>query len=61
MSSGKKIDLPDEAELGDLYSILGGQNLPQNDWEELKIYRDARNKLAHLSTLTLEEIQTIFK
>ena len=61
MSSGKKIDSPDEAELGDLYSILGGQNLPQNDWEDLKIYRDARNKLAHLSTLTLEEVQTIFK
>lgn len=61
MNSGKIIDSPDEAELGDLYSMLGGQNLPQNDWEELKIYRDARNKLAHLSTLTLEEIQTIFK
>mgnify|MGYP007101892484 CR=1 FL=1 len=60
MSSGKKIDSPDEAELGDLYSILGGQNLPQNDWEDLKIYRDARNKLAHLSTLTLEEVQQIF-
>ena len=61
MTSGKKIDSPDEAELGDLYSILGGQNLPQDDWEELKIYRDARNKLAHLSTLTLEEVQTVFK
>ena len=61
MTSGKKIDAPDDAELGDLYSILGGQNLPQNDWEELKTYRDARNKLAHLTPLTLEEIQMIFK
>ena len=61
MTSGKKIDTPDDAELGDLYSILGGQNLPQNDWEELKTYRDARNKLAHLTPLTLEEIQMIFK
>lgn len=60
MTSGKKIDAPDDAELGDLYSILGGQNLPQDDWETLKIYRDARNKLAHLSTLTLEEVQQIF-
>ncbi len=60
MTSGKKIDTPDDAELGDLYSILGGQNLPQDDWEELKVYRDARNKLAHLSTLTLEEVQQIF-
>ena len=61
MNSGKKILSPDETELGDLYSILGGQNLPQNDWEQLKIYRDARNKLAHLSTLSLDEIQSIFK
>ena len=61
LSSGKKIYAPDEAELGDLYSILGGQNLQQEDWEELKIHRDARNKLAHLSTLTLEDVQKIFK
>ena len=60
-NSGKKVFTPDEAELGDLYFILGGQNLPQNDWEELKIYRDARNKLAHLSILTLEEVQMIFR
>ena len=60
-NSGKKVYTPDEAELGDLYFILGGQNLPQNDWEELKIYRDARNKLAHLSILSLEEVQMLFK
>ena len=61
LNSGKKIYVPDEAELGDLYSILSGENLSQADWEDLKIYRDARNKLAHLATLTLEEVQTIFK
>ena len=61
LNSGKKILAPDEAEIGDLYSILSGENLPPDDWEELKIYRDARNKLAHFSPLTLEEVQMIFK
>lgn len=62
LNSGKKIFTPDETELGDLYSIMSiEKKLRTEDWEELKIYRDARNKLAHLSTLTLEEVQMIFK
>ncbi len=61
LNSGKTIYAADEAELGDLYSILGGEHLQQEDWEELKVHRDARNKLAHLATLSLEEVQAIFK
>ena len=40
---------------------LSREMLLSEDWEELKTHRDARNKLAHLATLTLEEVQTIFK
>lgn len=59
-SNRKVVDKPDEAELGDLYSMFVGENcLSCDDWEQLKIYREARNKLAHLETLTLEQVETI--
>ena len=62
MDTGKKIFMPDEAELGELCYMLGGESwkLSREEWDELRIYLNARNKLAHLSTLTLEEVQQIF-
>ena len=61
LGGGKIVYTPDDAELGELYSMLGGENwrLSSDDWERLKIYREARNTLAHLGTLTLSQVETI--
>ncbi|MBR3745459.1 MAG: hypothetical protein IKN27_00680, partial [Selenomonadaceae bacterium] len=61
MSGGKIIHTPDEAEFGELFSILNNERwrLNSDDWETLKNYREARNKLAHLDTLTTAQVQTI--
>ncbi len=61
LGGGKIIYTPDDAELGDLYSMLGVESwrLDPDDWERLKIYREARNTLAHLGTLTLSQVETI--
>ncbi len=61
MSGGKIIHTPDEAEFGELFSILINEKwrINSDDWETLKNYREARNKLAHLDTLTTAQVQTI--
>ena len=61
LGGGKIIYTPDEAELGELYSMLSSESwrLSSDDWERLKIYREARNTLAHLGTLTLSQVETI--
>lgn len=60
VSDRKTICEADEAELGDLYAIfVGGWDIEPHDWAKLKDFRDARNKLAHLETLTAEQVQTL--
>lgn len=60
VSDRKTVCEPDEAELGDLYAIfVGGWDIEPHDWAKLKDFRDARNKLAHLETLTAEQVQTL--
>ena len=61
LGGGKIIHTPDEAEFGELLTILNDEKwrLNPDDWETLKNYREARNKLAHLDTLTTAQVQTI--
>jgi len=63
MNGGKVIYTPDDAEFGDLLYILGGESwkIDADDWSNLKIFRDARNKLAHRNALTFAEVQSVFK
>jgi len=54
---------PEEVEIGQLYGQFNQRRwlLDPNDADDLEFYREVRNKLAHLSTLTFDELQKIFE
>lgn len=52
---------PKDVELGTLIYMAGSGSLVlnQNEYEKLKRFKEARNKLSHLATLTFEEIKQL--
>ena len=54
---------PEEIEIGQLYGLFNQKRwlINEIDAVNLEFYREVRNKLAHLSTLTFEELQKIFE
>ena len=54
---------PEEVEIGQLYGLFSNRAwlLSSSDLEDLEMYREVRNKLAHLGTLSFEELQKIFE
>lgn len=60
-SNGERYDDPRDVELGTLKYMADNRliSLQQKDFEYLNIYRNARNKLSHLTPLTLEEIKQL--
>lgn len=53
----------EELEIGSLYGVFNQQRglLRGNDGDDLEMYREVRNKLAHLRTLPFDELQKIFE
>ena len=49
MLIGTKVDMVDNAEV----------SIPNKELNKLKLFRDDRNKLSHLSVLSLAEIQML--
>lgn len=60
-SYGETYSNPRDVELGTLKYMAdnGGLNLSSKEYERLKVNKDARNKLSHLTPLTLEEIRKL--
>ena len=60
-SCGETITDPKEEELGMLvYMVgIGALRLDDIDYKKLCRFRDARNKLSHLSTLSYDEIRAL--
>lgn len=60
-STGEKYTDPEDVELGTLVYMAGSGklSLKTKEYEELVRYREARNNLSHLNTLSLEEIQEL--
>ena len=58
-SNGERYDDPRDVELGTLKYMADNRliSFQQKDYECLNRYRNARNKLSHLTPLTLEEIE----
>ena len=52
----------EDLEIGALYKIFNNKRwlLVGNDGDDLELYREARNKLAHLRTLPFDELEKIF-
>ena len=55
--------VPEEVEIGQLYGQFNQRRwlIAENDGNDLEFYREVRNKLAHLSTLSFDELQKIFE
>ena len=54
---------PEEVEIGQLYGLFNQRRwlIGESDGDDLEMYREVRNKLAHLGTLSFEELQKIFE
>ena len=55
--------VPEEVEIGQLYGQFNQRRWLINDFDgdNLEFYREVRNKLAHLTPLTFEELQRVFE
>lgn len=53
---------PEELEIGHLYGLFNLKRwlLEERDAEDLEMYREVRNKLAHLKNLPFDELQKVF-
>ena len=60
-SYGEEYELPEEVELGTLYYLAKNKmiNISTADYSKLKCFKDARNKLAHLNSLTFNEVNDL--
>lgn len=58
----ERIETPEQAELGALMHLVNEKRLrfSKFDWDELISYRYVRNSLAHLKTLSFDEVQRLF-
>jgi len=55
--------VPEEVEIGQLYGQFNQRRwlISEHDGDDLEMYREVRNKLAHLVTLPFEDLQKIFE
>ena len=62
-SHNEKIDSPEDVEIGDLWSMVKYREIEviEQDAAAIEQCRSARNKLAHLSTITFEEVAFLLK
>lgn len=63
-SYGQKVITPEEVEIGMLIYLIGNGTIRlnnSNEYQELELFRDARNKLAHLNTIDFETVNIILK
>lgn len=60
-SNGEDVTVPQDAELGLLLYLIGrGQlDITQAEYKEIVFYRNCRNSLAHLTTISWDDAQTI--
>ncbi len=60
-SFGEMVEKPEDVEIGTLFYLAGLReiSLSVGDYEELKLYRNARNMLAHLNVLDFEDVDAI--
>lgn len=60
-SYGETYDDPKDVELGTLMYMVGNRNLSLNssEYENLKNHKEARNKLSHLTALSIAEIRKL--
>lgn len=62
-SCGEKVEKPEDVEIGVLLFLAarGRITLDQKEHDGLKLFRDARNKLAHLEVLDLQDMEEILR
>ena len=62
-SYGEKVTSPEDVELGTLIYMVGKGNLniSSREYSELERYRKARNKLAHMNLLDIDELDIILR
>lgn len=62
-SYGDVLIVPEDVEIGILYYLVSQGNIQvsEKEFRELKRYRDARNKLAHMNILENEEAEAILR
>ena len=55
--------VPEEVEIGQLYGLFNQRRwlISEIDADDLELYREARNKLAHLRAIPFEDMQKIFE
>ncbi len=60
-SYGEEYELPEEVELGTLYYLAKNKMIiiSSTDYSKLKCLKNARNKLAHLNSLTIDEVNDL--
>lgn len=61
---GQQATTPEEVEIGMLIYLVGNGSIRldnSSEYQELERFRDARNKLAHLSTVDFDTVDTILK
>ncbi len=60
---GEKVTSPEDVELGTLICMVGkgDLNISSKEYSELNRYRNARNKLAHMNLLDMNELDIILK
>lgn len=59
-SSGERIDKPSDVEIGQLFFIAGkGKFLDKNEFDMLNKMRDARNLLAHMSSIDFNSLKML--
>ena len=60
-SYGEEYKMPEEVELGTLYYLAKNKMLTisTEDFSKLKCFKNARNKLAHLNSLSIDEVNDL--
>ncbi len=60
-SSGEIYDKPEDVEIGTLYFMICSNliSVSTDDFEKTKMFKEARNKLAHLDVLSFDEVKKI--
>lgn len=60
---GENVTTPEEVEIGTIYYLVGQGDISisSGEYNELKRYRNARNRLAHMNILENEEVDAMLK
>lgn len=60
-SYGELVDKPEDVEIGTLLYLAANGRIPvnTNEYQELELYRNSRNKLAHLNILESDAVELI--